>query len=246
MGPFLSVLAYALIPFAAILGGGMVGLYQNPGPRLRSMILHFAAGVMFSIVAVELLPDIISRHKPLEVLLGFGAGVGLMLLIQIWTKQFENEGSRKGGAVLRTASQIPYRFLLVTGIDVFIDGSLLGIGFAAGARQGVLFTFALAVELLSLGLATSTTLGGLPRRTAIGSLVALATIFLIGAMGGTLLLQGVSNEVLEIILSFGLAALLFLVTEELLVEAHEEPETPLLTSMFFAGFLLFLLLGMME
>lgn len=224
----------------------MLALYQKPGPRFRSMILHFAAGVMFSIVSVELLPDIISRHAPLEVVIGFGSGVGLMLLIQVWTKKFETEGSREGKAVRKVSSQIPYRFLLVTGIDVLLDGSLLGIGFAAGARQGVLFTFALAIELLSLGLATSTILTELNRRTAIGSLVALATVFLIGASGGTLLLRGVSSEVLEIILSFGLAALLFLVTEELLVEAHEEAETPLLTSMFFAGFLLFLILGMVE
>ena len=34
------------------------------------------------------------------------------------------------------------------------------------------------------------------------------------------------------------------VTEELLTEAHEETETPLLTLAFFVGFLLFLLLGM--
>jgi ZIP family zinc transporter len=48
---------------------------------------------------------------------------------------------------------------------------------------------------------------------------------------------------MELVLSFGLAALLFLVVEELLVEAHEVPETPLITSTFFAGFLLFLVLG---
>ena len=49
-------------------------------------------------------------------------------------------------------------------------------------------------------------------------------------------------RVLDVVLS--LAALLFLVTEELLTEAHEETETPLLTLSFFVGFLLFLLLGM--
>lgn len=46
-------------------------------------------------------------------------------------------------------------------------------------------------------------------------------------------------------LSFGSAALLFLVTEELLVEAHEVSETAARTAMFFAGFLLFLVLGML-
>jgi len=48
----------------------------------------------------------------------------------------------------------------------------------------------------------------------------------------------------ELILSFGLAALLYLVTEELLVEAHEEKETPVATLMFFVGFLGFLVIGM--
>lgn len=47
-------------------------------------------------------------------------------------------------------------------------------------------------------------------------------------------------------LSFGSAALLYLVTEELLVEAHEAGETTFAPSMFFAGFLLFLLLGLLD
>ena len=37
-------------------------------------------------------------------------------------------------------------------------------------------------------------------------------------------------------------ALLYLVTEELLVEAHEKPDTPLISSMFFVGFLALLTL----
>lgn len=49
---------------------------------------------------------------------------------------------------------------------------------------------------------------------------------------------------MEIVLSFGLSALLFIVTEELLKEAHEEKETVWYTSAFFVGFLLFLILGM--
>lgn len=43
-------------------------------------------------------------------------------------------------------------------------------------------------------------------------------------------------------LTFGLMALLFLVTEELLVEAHEVEERSWVTALFFAGFLGLLLL----
>ena len=48
---------------------------------------------------------------------------------------------------------------------------------------------------------------------------------------------------MEGVLSFGLAALLFLVTEELLKEAHEEPGTLVGTAVFFVGFLIFLVVG---
>ena len=43
-------------------------------------------------------------------------------------------------------------------------------------------------------------------------------------------------------LSFGLMALLYLVTEELLFEAHEKPDSPLISAMFFVGFLVLLLI----
>ena len=49
---------------------------------------------------------------------------------------------------------------------------------------------------------------------------------------------------MEAVLSFGLAALLYLVTEELLREAHEERESAIGTAMFFLGFLIFLVIGM--
>lgn len=48
---------------------------------------------------------------------------------------------------------------------------------------------------------------------------------------------------LATVLSFGPAALLYLVTEGLLVEAHEVPERTLATVMFFAGFLILMMIS---
>jgi hypothetical protein len=45
-------------------------------------------------------------------------------------------------------------------------------------------------------------------------------------------------------LAFAVAALLYLVTEELLREAHERPDSALSTAMFFMGFLLLLMIQM--
>lgn len=49
----------------------------------------------------------------------------------------------------------------------------------------------------------------------------------------------------DALLAFGVAALLYLVTEELLVEAHEAPEKPLQTAMFFGGFILLFMIDML-
>lgn len=56
-----DVLIFALIPAATIIGGGAIAMIHTPGPKLRSGIQHFAAGLVFAAVAVEILPDVL--HK---------------------------------------------------------------------------------------------------------------------------------------------------------------------------------------
>ena len=64
----------------------------------------------------------------------------------------------------------------------------------------------------------------------------LSPAVIVGALLGETLLQGLSGLALETVLSSGAAALLSLVMEELLTEAHEVRETPLIMAAFFAGF----------
>jgi ZIP family zinc transporter len=227
-----------------MIAGAALAVWHAPGPKLRSAILHFAAGVIFAVVAVELLPDIVQHHAPYEVALGFGLGVASMLGLRTFTQRLEKQEAAT--PTTSGAASLPWGLLVAIGIDIFIDGLLLGIGFAAGAKEGTLLAIALTLELLSLGLATAVELrqGGHGKGRAVAIVAGTSLMLLLGAGIGTTVLRGASGNLLEIVLSFGLAALLFLVTEELLTEAHEETETPLLTLAFFVGFLLFMLLGM--
>jgi ZIP family zinc transporter len=235
--PIVNVLLFSLFPLVAAIAGAAIAAYRPPSSIIRSYIQHLAAGVVFSVVAVELLPEIIAKHEPVEVAIGFSVGVLLMLGIRQWVGKLEGSGESKDNSGL----------LIGVAVDVVLDGLLIGISFSAGGNAGMLLTLALTVELLSLGLAVATTLGksGQSPRSIILTCSWLFGSLSIGAVVGVASLQNASDEVLEIVLSFGLAALLFLVTEELLVDAHEEPETLLSTGIFFAGFLLFLILGMM-
>lgn len=239
-------LGFSLLPAVVMIVGAALAVWRAPGPKLRSAILHFAAGVIFSVVAVELLPDIVQHHAPYEVALGFGLGVATMLGLRYFTQRLEKQQETASGESATSPSSLPWGLLVAIGIDILIDGLLLGIGFAAGAKEGTLLAIALTIELLSLGLATAIELrkDGHGKGRAVAIVAGTSLMLLLGAGIGTTVLRGATGNLLEIVLSFGLAALLFLVTEELLTEAHEEAETPLLTLAFFVGFLLFLLLGM--
>lgn len=234
-----QVLRFTLIPVGATIAGGVCAAFFRPGPHLRSVVQHLAAGVVFAAAAMELLPDIIDRHRPYEVAIGFAVGLGLMLLVRWLGRRFEagrSEASRGVQAGL----------LATIGVDVLVDGILIGIAFVAGAEAGMILTLALTLELLFLGLSAATALGasGVSRRGIILATAILALPLPLGAAAGATLAASVTPEVMEILLAAGLVALLYLVIEELLVEAHEEPETPVTTAAFFMGFLVLLLLRM--
>lgn len=98
-------------------------------------------------------------------------------------------------------------------------------------------TIALTLEVLFLGLSLTAELldRSLPKRIAVGVPFAASLAMAVGAVGGAAVLGGSSHAVLAGVLAFGAAALLHLVTEELLVEAHETPDTNWHAIAFFVG-----------
>lgn len=218
-----SAVLYTLFPAAATLVGAAVALYRRPGDATMRIIHHFTAGIVFAAAATEILPDL-KQQSPWAVLLGGSVGVLLMLLVR-------RLGERAQG---------PVGFVAAVGIDIFIDGLVLGIAFAAGAKAGLLLTLALTLEVLFLGLSIVGDLRDFLGKR-IRAMLAVAGLALLLPIGGML---GAPIATLGAFwLTAFLIALLYLVTEELLVEAHEGgKDTPLTTAMFFAGFLLLLLL----
>jgi len=169
---------------------------------------------------------------------GFAAGFIAMALVRRLSALSEKGKNIKRG--------IPWAIVTGIAVDILIDGFLLGIGFAAGNAEGTLLAIALSIEFLSLGIATAAALTdtGIKTKMSFKLIGGLAVIFLTSALLGSSLLQYAPHNIMDLVLSFGLSALLFLVTEELLKEAHEEKESVSTTASFFAGFLLFLILGM--
>lgn len=231
----ITQLLFILLPVAAIVAGGSVAAFRSPGPKLSSAIQHFAAGAVFSAVADELVFDLLERDRLVPLIIGFVVGTALMLTIKVITERIEQSGGGAKQAVGLTVTTV---------VDVLIDGLVIAIGFAAGASGGVLLTIALTLEVAFLGVTVSGQLtgGGSSPRMAVAASVGLALALAAGAIGGGLVVGGLSGALQDALIAFGAAALLYLVTEELLVEAHEGPESPLMTASFFAAFLLILAL----
>lgn len=224
---------FTLIPATAVVAGALAAIWQAPGPRVTSAVQHGAAGVVIAAVALEIVPAI--RQEPAWVIAsGFAVGLAVMLAMRAWAARLEDREGQAGIGLL-----------LVTGVDVFVDGLVIGAGFAVGQSAGVLLAVALAFELVFLGVSTVSALvgAGTPRSRLLVVAAGLAASPVAGAVVGASVLGGASSQLIAGVLAFGAVALMYLVTEELLVEAHESGETAWGTVVLVAAFLIYLLIG---
>ena len=223
----MQALLYTLAPVLAVVLGAIVASRTKLTPGLVAGLQHLAAGVVFAAAATEILPQVKPEASPSATLIGGAAGVATMLGLKALEARFKG----------------PMALLAAIGIDILVDGLVLGLAFVAGEKAGLLLTIALTLEVLFLGLTLTDELAETYRsRLRIIVIVsALALLLPIGALAAVPV-AALSPVMIAGFLSFGLMALLYLVTEELLVEAHEKPDTPLISSMFFVGFLALLTL----
>lgn len=219
-----------VIPVLATMAGAAFALWRRPGAMFTAAVQHLAAGVVFATASAELLPDILHSAGPLTTLIGGGAGILVMLAIR----------------GLEAKLSGPVGLLTGVGVDILVDGLVLGIGFATDLRIGILLTIALTFEVLLLGLSSVMALEGAgvsPRRRLL-LVSALALLLPAGVFLATPVAL-LPEQIKLAVLTFGLVALLFLVTEELLIEAHEVEERSWITALFFVGFLGLILLDEM-
>lgn len=231
-----NILGFSTIPALCMILGSLIALIKTPSDKVASWTQHFAAGVVFAAVALELLPKLTDVQQPLLLSIGFLVGLFLMLFIKELT-EFMTKGQD-------SQSQIPLGLLTAVGIDLFIDGLLIGISFVSGEKGGVLIAIALAIEILFLGLATVSSLSKSAQSlfTQLIIILFLASLIVVGAYVGGVVILNVNQQLVYALLAFGVAALLYLVTEELLKEAHEAQDTPIITAGFFLGFLIIFLI----
>jgi ZIP family zinc transporter len=134
--------------------------------------------------------------------------------------------------------QLPAGLAAAAAVDTLMDGAIISAGFSGGQQLGAFLAIALAVELFFLTLSVGTEFHKEKSRLwqGLATTTGIALLLLVGAIAAFLLLRGASKPTVAIVLAFGAAALIYLVAEELLVEAIEAEESLFSTAMLFAGF----------
>lgn len=223
----MSALPSTVFPVLAVIFGSVLAAWKKPGEKLIRGLQHLAAGVVFAAAAAEILPKVVHEASPFATLMGGGLAIVAMLTL----KASQGEG---GG---------PRSLLVTIALDIWVDGLVLGLAFLAGARAGLLLTVALTLEVLFLGLTLTAQLDQYypSKRKVVAIVSGLALLLPLGVILA-LPVASLPSAAVSGFLSFGLIALLYLVTEELLAEAHEQPDTPAIASLFFVGFLALLAL----
>ena len=215
---------------------------QDMSPHF-SLILPYillAAGAVLAAVASNVIPEVESTGTFAGIMSGFALGGLTMIGLKWLILKFERDEKNK--------NKLPAGLAAAAAVDTFLDGAIISVGFSTSNEQlGTLLTIALAVELffLTLSVGIEFRKGKFKPWQALAMTSGIACLLLVGAFGASLLFGNASESTLAVVLSFGAAALIYLIAEELLVENIQAEETIFSTVMLFSGFLVLLALKLL-
>lgn len=232
---------WLVMPAVVMMLGGLLTARWHPTKQLIVMVQHLAAGIILAALTIEVFPEMRgSQISPVALIASFSVGVLFMYGVKLLGEHFESRSKAANGSKW---AGLNYGFILTVFIDAALDGVTIGAGFAAGQKVGFALALGLSLEMLFLGMSlVSDTLKGSRMIWLSG---ALSLTLLLTASIGYHLLSRSTEATIALALSFSAAALLYLVTEELLIEAHRhEEERPYSMLVLFAGFVGFWLISL--
>lgn len=220
MNELLTVVALALLPAAGIFLGGVLAEVFKPSPVAISLALHAAVGLLFGIIAMELVPE------ASEVLSGWALGGAFILGGVLYLAAEAVAGRLAGGSEGRNGGAGSKRMWLIYAavmVDLVSDGIIVGSGSAVAVALALKLALGQVLADIPEGYATASALQAnrVPRGTRLLMMASFAVPVLIAAVFSNLVLRNLDG-----VWRFGaLAAIAGLLTlaaiEDMIGEAHE-------------------------
>lgn len=242
MEGYLAVLAFAALPALGNFAGGVLAELLRPSRQLLGLALHAAAGIVLSVVAVELMPQALEADPPWLIVLSFVLGGVFFVAMD---KAIGIVSARFGGE-----SAGPWVIWFGVAVDLFSDGVMVGTGSTVAVGLGLLLALGQVPADIPEGFATISNFraAGVRRGSRLLLSAAFAVPIFLGATVGYWAMRGQPELYKLMLLTFTVGVLTTLVVEELVPEAHEEAggaedEPRVAALVFIGGFALFALIS---
>lgn len=220
MSQFWSILIYGLIAGGATIIGAYLVFIRESWARKNSIhLISFSAGVLLSVGLGQLLPEAqtLSNNAIVFLLISFV----LFYILEhglIMHACLEDDDCE--------VHPIDRIALFGLGFHSLLDGIVIGVGFEISPALGIIATLSVLIHKLPDGISMSSILlhSQYSRKKTINSslLVALATP--IGAVGSYFLFQGISENILGILLALAAGSFLYVSATDLIPEIHKKSQ----------------------
>jgi ZIP family zinc transporter len=160
----------------------------------------------------------------LALCVGFALGVAAMVVVKRITESSgETDVVSSAGGVIKV---FPWPLAFAVAIDSLMDGLLIGLVGSETPRAVPMMSSATALEMGALGLSFSASLQHYRKRARMACVIGMPLTIIFGGFVGSIATVPLRNSPLAYtgIVAFAMAALIYLVTQELLTEAAERAE----------------------
>ena len=126
-GEVLTVLGMALLPAVGNFGGGLLAEWLRPSQQTLNRVLHVAAGIILSVIAVEVMPQALVETSAWLLALAFLAGGGLYLAVEAGIERWQQSQADGAGSGA-------WMVYVAVATDLVGDGLLIGAGSAVSSQ----------------------------------------------------------------------------------------------------------------
>ena len=227
----LNIIAmWMILPIGVIILGGIIVRWISLPDRLMAIMFFFASGVLIAALCTEVVPEAMLRHQPLSFVGGFTGGVLLMLIVRSLFEPTQEKIETLNG-------RITIASVVNIGISLMLNGVLVGIAFQSSGASGILMTVTLTIKgvLIGSGLAQTLFQRGSSLLFVLCVLTAFSAIAFGGSVLGWFLITTDARIITALICAAAAGIMLWVVFEELMIEAHQRGANRMDSMSFFIG-----------